>query len=101
MWFLLQKTLTWFLKYSELKIHMFFGLNEQFDDIGHHGTKVIVFNLWLNDDGEMELDFESDEKVSDVCLLAYCCISILLLWSSFWSNGHDFLVSGYYYQRGT
>ncbi|KAJ8623067.1 hypothetical protein MRB53_031596 [Persea americana] len=37
-------------------------LLKQFDDIGHHGTKVIVFNLWLNDDGEMELDFESDEE---------------------------------------
>ncbi|KAJ6800740.1 protein MICRORCHIDIA 6-like [Iris pallida] len=34
----------------------------QFNDIGHHGTKVIVFNLWYNDDGEMELDFEADAK---------------------------------------
>lgn len=35
---------------------------KQFDDIGSHGTKVIVYNLWLNDDGEMELDFESDKE---------------------------------------
>ncbi|KAL6007077.1 hypothetical protein ACLOJK_032573 [Asimina triloba] len=45
-----------------LQIYTFFGLNEQFDDIGHHGTKVIVFNLWLNDDGDLELDFESDKE---------------------------------------
>ncbi|XP_077253575.1 histidine kinase-, DNA gyrase B-, and HSP90-like ATPase family protein isoform X2 [Tasmannia lanceolata] len=37
-------------------------LLKQFDDIGHHGTKVIVYNLWLNDDGGMELDFESDKE---------------------------------------
>ncbi|KAK3164548.1 hypothetical protein QOZ80_1AG0020860 [Eleusine coracana subsp. coracana] len=37
-------------------------LLKQFDDIGEHGTKIIVFNLWLNDDGDMELDFNSDEK---------------------------------------
>jgi hypothetical protein len=38
----------------------------QFDDIREHGTKIIVFNLWLNDDGDMELDFDSNEKVSNV-----------------------------------
>ncbi|XP_040377369.1 protein MICRORCHIDIA 6-like isoform X1 [Oryza brachyantha] len=37
-------------------------LLKQFDDIGEHGTKIIVFNLWFNDDGDMELDFNSDEK---------------------------------------
>ncbi|ONK69728.1 uncharacterized protein A4U43_C05F26100 [Asparagus officinalis] len=37
-------------------------LLEQFSDIGHHGTKVIVFNLWYSDDGDMELDFQSDPK---------------------------------------
>uniref|UniRef100_A0A251VFT8 Putative histidine kinase-like ATPase, C-terminal domain-containing protein n=2 Tax=Helianthus annuus TaxID=4232 RepID=A0A251VFT8_HELAN len=35
-------------------------LLKQFDDIGEHGTKIIIYNLWLNDDGNMELDFESD-----------------------------------------
>ncbi|XP_031505086.1 protein MICRORCHIDIA 6 isoform X2 [Nymphaea colorata] len=34
----------------------------QFDDIGHHGTKIVIYNLWHNDDGDMELDFESDEE---------------------------------------
>ncbi|KAH9324386.1 hypothetical protein KI387_004564, partial [Taxus chinensis] len=37
-------------------------LLKQFDDIGPHGTKVVVYNLWLNDDGQMELDFESDKE---------------------------------------
>ncbi|CAA6661224.1 unnamed protein product [Spirodela intermedia] len=33
-----------------------------FDNIGHHGTKIIIYNLWFNDDGEMELNFESDSS---------------------------------------
>lgn len=37
-------------------------LLKQFDDMGEHGTKIIVFNLWFNDDGDMELDFNSDKK---------------------------------------
>ncbi|WRX20107.1 Morc [Theobroma cacao] len=34
----------------------------QFDDVGHHGTKIVIYNLWLNNDGDMELDFDSDPK---------------------------------------
>ncbi|EYU42193.1 hypothetical protein MIMGU_mgv1a022246mg, partial [Erythranthe guttata] len=37
-------------------------LLKQCDDIGPHGTKIIVYNLWHNDDGKMELDFESDPE---------------------------------------
>uniref|UniRef100_A0A5B6ZI37 Putative MORC family CW-type zinc finger protein 3 isoform X1 n=1 Tax=Davidia involucrata TaxID=16924 RepID=A0A5B6ZI37_DAVIN len=37
-------------------------LLKQFDDIGYHGTKIIIFNLWFNDEGAMELDFESDPE---------------------------------------
>ncbi|KAK9278507.1 hypothetical protein L1049_028074 [Liquidambar formosana] len=37
-------------------------LLKQFDDIGYHGTKVIIYNLWLNDDGNVELDFETDAE---------------------------------------
>ncbi|KAH6557461.1 hypothetical protein KP509_1Z113400 [Ceratopteris richardii] len=37
-------------------------LLKQFDDLGLHGTKIIVYNLWMNDDGELELDFETDEQ---------------------------------------
>ncbi|KAL4326302.1 hypothetical protein GQ457_11G005800 [Hibiscus cannabinus] len=37
-------------------------LLKQFDDIGSHGTKIIIYNLWINNDGSSELDFDSDEK---------------------------------------
>nr|XP_043636214.1 protein MICRORCHIDIA 6-like [Erigeron canadensis]XP_043636215.1 protein MICRORCHIDIA 6-like [Erigeron canadensis]XP_043636216.1 protein MICRORCHIDIA 6-like [Erigeron canadensis] len=37
-------------------------LLEQFEDIGPHGTKVIVYNLWLDEDGDMELDFDSEPE---------------------------------------
>ncbi|CAN4100521.1 unnamed protein product [Withania somnifera] len=37
-------------------------LLKQFDDIGNHGTKIIIYNLWLNNLGEMELDFQSDPE---------------------------------------
>lgn len=36
-------------------------LLEQFDNLGSHGTKVIVYNLWLDDEGVLELDFDTDE----------------------------------------
>ncbi|KAI4965833.1 hypothetical protein ZWY2020_048072 [Hordeum vulgare] len=35
-------------------------LLNQFEDMGCHGTKIVVFNLWLNDANEMELDFTTD-----------------------------------------
>ncbi|KAK2993217.1 hypothetical protein RJ640_005185, partial [Escallonia rubra] len=37
-------------------------LLKQFDDIGSHGTKVLIYNLWLNDVGTTELDFETDPE---------------------------------------
>ncbi|KAH7427145.1 hypothetical protein KP509_10G031800 [Ceratopteris richardii] len=37
-------------------------LLSQFNDLGQHGTKLIVYNLWMNDDGELELDFDTDEQ---------------------------------------
>ncbi|XP_071686500.1 protein MICRORCHIDIA 6-like isoform X2 [Rutidosis leptorrhynchoides] len=37
-------------------------LFKQFEDVGYHGTKVIVYNLWLDEDRNMELDFESDPE---------------------------------------
>ncbi|KAK3439916.1 hypothetical protein EUGRSUZ_B00250 [Eucalyptus grandis] len=33
--------------------------DSMFDDIGSHGTKIIIYNLWYNDDGKMELDFDA------------------------------------------
>ena len=38
-------------------------LLKQFEDIGPHETKVIVQNLWLNDDGILELNFDTDKEV--------------------------------------
>ncbi|XP_072956083.1 protein MICRORCHIDIA 6-like isoform X1 [Typha angustifolia] len=35
-------------------------LLQNFSDIGHHGTKIIIFNLWFNDEGVLELDFDAD-----------------------------------------
>lgn len=37
-------------------------LLKQFDDIGSHGTKIIIYNLWFSDGGNMELDFDSDPE---------------------------------------
>ncbi|KAI3990516.1 hypothetical protein MKX01_022816 [Papaver californicum] len=37
-------------------------LMKQFDDIGQHGIKIIIYNLWFTDDGEMEFDCESDAE---------------------------------------
>lgn len=34
----------------------------QFDDIGPHGTKIIIFNLWMNDEGVYELNFDDDDE---------------------------------------
>ncbi|KAL2492634.1 Histidine kinase [Abeliophyllum distichum] len=37
-------------------------LLKQCDNVGHHGTKILVYNLWHNDEGKMELDFETDHE---------------------------------------
>ncbi|XP_015695005.1 protein MICRORCHIDIA 6-like [Oryza brachyantha] len=39
-------------------------LMHNFSDIGPHGTKILVFNLWSDDDGDLELDF--DTNVGDI-----------------------------------
>nr|AAK70637.1 Unknown protein [Oryza sativa Japonica Group]AAL76195.1 Hypothetical protein [Oryza sativa Japonica Group] len=39
-------------------------LLQQFKDIVSHGTKVAIYNLWMNDDGLLELDFEDDDEAS-------------------------------------
>ncbi|THF97055.1 hypothetical protein TEA_020479 [Camellia sinensis var. sinensis] len=49
----------------------------QFDDIGNHGTKIVIYNLWLNDNGDMELDFDLDAEdirvIADPKLLQTGC----------------------------
>ncbi|PWA75347.1 histidine kinase-like ATPase, C-terminal domain-containing protein [Artemisia annua] len=37
-------------------------LLQQFEDIGSHGTKVMIYNLWLNDEGIYELNFDEDDE---------------------------------------
>lgn len=46
-------------------------INGQFDDLGQHGTKVVIYNLWLNDNGDLELDFDTD---AEVCYLICCSL---------------------------
>jgi hypothetical protein len=36
----------------------------QFNDIGPHGTKIIVFNLSRDAKGDLDLDFNTDTKVT-------------------------------------
>eukprot|EP01018_Ginkgo_biloba_P031387 Gb_17013 [translate_table: standard] len=54
------KNLTTILQWSPYKTEN--ELMEQFEDIGPHGTKIVIFNLWLNDDGILELDFDKDKE---------------------------------------
>ncbi|XP_031102892.1 protein MICRORCHIDIA 6-like isoform X1 [Ipomoea triloba] len=42
-------------------------LLKQCDDIGNHGTKIIIYNLWLDDGGKTELDFDTDPEDIRVC----------------------------------
>ncbi|KAL8231067.1 hypothetical protein R6Q57_000845 [Mikania cordata] len=37
-------------------------LIQEFEDIGLHGTKIMIFNLWLNDEGIYELNFDEDDE---------------------------------------
>ncbi|KAJ0950667.1 putative histidine kinase/HSP90-like ATPase, morc, S5 domain 2 [Helianthus annuus] len=41
-------------------------LLKQFENVGPHGTKIIIYNLWLDEDRGMELDFDSDPE--DICI---------------------------------
>ncbi|KAH9288409.1 hypothetical protein KI387_032526, partial [Taxus chinensis] len=54
------KNLNTILQWSPYKTEN--ELMDQFKDIGPHGTKIIIFNLWLNDDGILELDFDIDKE---------------------------------------
>ncbi|XP_022740519.1 protein MICRORCHIDIA 1-like isoform X6 [Durio zibethinus] len=43
----------------------------QFDDIGPHGTKIVIYNLWLNDEGIYELAFDDDDEFNIADELKY------------------------------
>ncbi|CAI0627410.1 unnamed protein product [Linum tenue] len=34
----------------------------QFDYLGNKGTRIIIYNLWEDDEGKLELDFEADQE---------------------------------------
>lgn len=38
---------------------------KQFNNIGPHGTKIIVFNLSRSTEGHLDLDFDTDTKVTN------------------------------------
>lgn len=58
-----RSSLHFILAFNHMTV-LYFSLNLQFDDIGPHGTKVIIYNLWCTDDGIEELDFDTDPKVN-------------------------------------
>ncbi|KAL8256423.1 hypothetical protein R6Q59_031490 [Mikania micrantha] len=37
-------------------------LLKQFDNMKDHGTCIIIYNLWEDDQGQLELDFDTDEE---------------------------------------
>lgn len=49
----------------------------QFDDVGHHGTKIVIYNLWLNDNGDTELDFDFDMEVPFIIFLLLFLLDFL------------------------
>lgn len=34
----------------------------QFENVGSHGTKIMIYNLWMNDEGIYELNFDDDHE---------------------------------------
>lgn len=45
---------------------IFYLLNVWFEDLESHGNKVLIYNLWMNDDGLSELDFDDDDEVCTI-----------------------------------
>lgn len=39
-------------------------LPSQFTGMKDHGTKIVLYNLWEDDQGQLELDFDTDPCVS-------------------------------------
>lgn len=46
-----------------ISLTLSFYFSFQFNSIGSHGTKIIIYNLWMNDEGIYELNFDDDEEV--------------------------------------
>ena len=47
----------------------------QFVGMKDHGTKIVLYNLWEDDQGQPELDFEYDPYVSEHSP-SYSCIVV-------------------------
>ncbi|GKC08787.1 hypothetical protein Tco_1000397, partial [Tanacetum coccineum] len=37
-----------------------------FETVGSNGTRVVIYNLWQHEDGNVDLDFESGPE--DICI---------------------------------
>lgn len=48
---------------SVLSLDNFFLSAPQFAYLKDQGTRIIIYNLWEDDQGSAELDFDSDEHV--------------------------------------
>lgn len=63
--------------------------------MGSHGTKVIVYNLWFGDDGNTELDFDTEPKV--VFLFYWSsfspCVEIALSYGEIYSRMQDIRIA--------
>ncbi|CAN4105574.1 unnamed protein product [Withania somnifera] len=58
--YLLSPPFSMYLSWSPFVTKM--DLLQQFDEIKSHGTRIIVYNLWLNDEGIYELNFDDDDE---------------------------------------
>jgi len=45
-----------------------FAIILQFSSMTNQGTRIVIYNLWDDDQGELELDFDADQHV---CLVLY------------------------------
>lgn len=49
---------------SRLKTFIQGLLLMQFTGMKDHGTRIVLYNLWEDDQGQLELDFDTDPYVS-------------------------------------
>lgn len=62
-----------------LLIRLFPFFTYQFEDIGTHGTKVMIYNLWLNDEGVYELSFDDEDEVLTLSFRDQVCCKVGVL----------------------
>lgn len=52
---------------SEPIVIQFPQIPQQFNQMKDHGTRIIIYNLWEDDQGQLELDFDADPYVCLGC----------------------------------